>query len=104
MPILDLGMIFTAGLDKGSILEFILSKYNYYPSKIIFIDDLLDNLQSIQKLTNKLDIDFQGFHYKAVSMIPLPDVNLELEKIRFSVLLEKHLWLNYVQIKNLNNL
>ena len=36
-PKLQEGIIFTAGVDKGVVLEYMFSKYNYCPKAIIFI-------------------------------------------------------------------
>ena len=39
VPLLKSGIIFTAGVDKGTVLEYMLCKYNYFPETIIFVDD-----------------------------------------------------------------
>lgn len=99
-PSLDSGIIFTAGIDKAVTLEYIFKKYNYYPKVILFIDDLLFNLDSLQRLANKLNINFYGFHYKAVSLKPLPIINDEnLERLRFSILQKEYKWLGYNELK-----
>ncbi|MGI9214583.1 MAG: DUF2608 domain-containing protein, partial [Gammaproteobacteria bacterium] len=72
IPSLDSGVVFTAGIDKAVTLEHIFKTYNYYPKTIIFVDDLLYNLESVQHLANKLNINFYGFYYKAASLISLP--------------------------------
>lgn len=101
LPCLKSGIIFAAGVDKGLVLEHILYKYNYFPKKIIFIDDYLYNVVSIQKLCIKLKISFYGFHYKATSLLPLPIINPQLESIRFKVLKNEHKWLNYEQLNKI---
>jgi hypothetical protein len=102
VPCLNSGIIFTAGMDKGIVLAYILQKYNYYPKNIIFVDDYLPNLESLKQLCIKLGINFYGFHYKAASLVPLPKINEKLEIIRFQRLLQERLWLNYYDI-NLSN-
>jgi len=101
IPCLKSGIIFAAGIDKGSVLKHILYKYNYIPKKIIFIDDYLYNVASIQQLCIKLKISFYGFHYKATSLLPLPIINEQLETIRFKILKNEHKWLNYQQLNNI---
>lgn len=104
LPCLKSGIIFAAGIDKGSVLEHILYKYNYLPKKIIFIDDYLYNVVSIQQLCIKLKISFYGFHYKATSLKPLPVINSQLEIVRFKILKNEHKWLNYEQLNKFKHL
>ena len=42
------------------------NKCNYFPKTIIFVDDRMENIGSLEKICIKLKIDFYGFHYKAV--------------------------------------
>ncbi len=70
------------------------SKYNYCPKAIIFIDDVLENLKSLQKLCIKLKIDFYGHHYRAVSFMPLPIIDENLERLRFNILEKGGVWLS----------
>lgn len=102
VPCLSSGIIFTAGMDKGTVLAYILQKYNYYPKNIIFVDDYLPNLESLKQLCPKLGINFYGFHYKAASLVPLPKIHEKLEIIRFKKLLQEQLWLNYNDINHSN--
>jgi phosphoserine phosphatase len=43
------GVISSSGQDKGSVLVQFLHHYNYSPSKIVFVDDQLRNVQSVDK-------------------------------------------------------
>ena len=79
IPMLKDGIIFTAGIDKGTVLEYMLCKKKYYPQTIIFIDDNLLNVESLEKLCIKLQINFYGFHYVAVSLMPRP-ILLEIDQ------------------------
>ena len=98
-PMLKSGIIFTSGLDKGLVLEYIFKKYNYYPKTIIFVDDLIENVESLQQTCFKLNIDFYGFHYKAASLIPLPNIDENLEKLRFTILEKEFIWLSHKKLK-----
>ena len=80
-------------------VEFMLQEYQYFPEKLILIDDLLINLKSVQLLSKKLNIDFQGFHYTAEKMLALPDLDPKLEQLRFSILKQQHLWLSYKELE-----
>ena len=98
-PMLKSGIIFKSGLDKGLVLEYIFKKYNYYPKTVIFVDDLIENVESLQQTCFKLNIDFYGFHYKAASLIPLSNIDEDLEKLRFEILEKEFIWLSHKKLK-----
>jgi hypothetical protein len=100
IPMLKEGIIFTAGVDKGIVLEHMLNKYKYYPETIIFVDDLFINIESIQQLCLKLIINFYGFHYMATSFKPSPIIDIALEELRFKILEQEGYWLSYKQLIN----
>lgn len=94
LPMLKSGVILTAQIDKAKVLEYILRHKSYYPKTIIFIDDQLPNLESLEKMSTRLKIKFYGLHYTATSEMPVPVINEQIEKLRFQVLEQEHLWLN----------
>jgi Protein of unknown function (DUF2608) len=100
VPMLKSGVILTAQVDKGRVLEHILRRSNYYPKTIIFIDDMRNNLESLEKLSAKLKIQFHGFHYTAASNVPIPVIDEKIEKLRFKILEKEHQWLSYQELAN----
>ena len=102
VPMLKSGVILTAQIDKGKTLEYILRHNNYYPKTIIFIDDMLNNLKSLERLSSKLKIKFYGLHYTAVSNMPIPVINKQIEKLRFQILEKEHKWLNHQELAERN--
>lgn len=61
--------------SKGSILKAFLSKIDQTPSRIIFVDDSLENLQSVEAELQNLGIPYLGIHYRAqVDPTKLPKV------------------------------
>jgi hypothetical protein len=48
VPMLKSGVMLTAQVDKGKTLECILRRSNYYPKTIVFIDDMLNNIESLE--------------------------------------------------------
>jgi Protein of unknown function (DUF2608) len=101
-PMLTSGIIFTSGLDKGLVLKYIFKKYDYYPKTVIFVDDLIENIESLKQLCFELNINFYGFHYKAASLIPLPTINEDLEKLRFAILEKEFTWLSLQKLQDKN--
>lgn len=98
IPVLKSGIILTANVDKAKVLEYMLSHSNYYPKTIIFIDDQLSNLKTLEALSNKLQIKFHGFHYTAVSQMPIPIINEQIENLRFDILEKELKWLNHREL------
>lgn len=100
-PILKGGIIYTAEYDKGGVLEYMLQKSNYSPKSIIFIDDIEENLLSLQETCSKLKINYQGFEFMGSAIVPEPDLDEQLEKIRFEVLEKELKWLTDEELKKL---
>ncbi|WP_341786857.1 DUF2608 domain-containing protein [Rickettsia endosymbiont of Cantharis rufa] len=98
-PTLKDGIIYTAEYDKGSVLEYVLHKVHYYPKSIIFIDDIEENLLSLQETCNKLKINYQGFEFMGSASVPEPDLDEQLEKIRFEILEKEYKWLTDEELK-----
>jgi hypothetical protein len=94
IPMLKYGIIFTAEQNKALILEHILNHKKYYPKRIIFIDDMLNNLLSVEDMCKKKNIDFIGFHYIAVSKMKMPKTEEWKEKKRLKILQESKKWLD----------
>ena len=104
IPMFKDGIIFTAELDKAIILDYILRNKNYHPKKIIFIDDQLNNLKSIENFCTKSLIKFCGFHYIAISKRPVCIIDNEKEKMRFKILEKEHRWLSSTELKGLKSM
>lgn len=73
--------------SKGDVLAAFLDHLNHTPSKIILVDDLLDNLVSVETELKKRDIPFHGIHYhiqvdSTSSQIPEVEWNRIWEEIR----------------------
>lgn len=60
------GILFVSINDsKGKILAAYFDKIKYKPKKIVFIDDLIENLESLE--TSFPNVEFIGLHYPLVS-------------------------------------
>lgn len=69
-PIFKDGVLFSCGCDKGKTLATFLQEIHWYPQQIIFIDNKLSNIRSVQSTLKKLKIPFYGIHYTAAQTIP----------------------------------
>ena len=61
------GIIYTAGLDKGPILETFVQNTHLSPKRIVFVDDKVINLDSVAKFCKQQGIEFVGIHYTALN-------------------------------------
>ncbi len=57
------GILFVCGRDKGKSLLHWLNQMNYKPSKIIFVDDKLKNIHSVEQALKKENYPFIGIRY-----------------------------------------
>lgn len=59
------GIIFASHIKKGVLLKHLLKDLNYQPDQIVFIDDKLDQVQSVEAALSDSGIPFYGFWYKS---------------------------------------
>ncbi len=57
------GIIFSGNYDKGEMLVNWFKQIKYRPKKVIFIDDKLKNLRSVEKALHNRDYPFIGIRY-----------------------------------------
>lgn len=58
------GIIFAEHIKKGDLLKHLLKDLNYHPSVILFADDKLDQVQSVEAALKESGIPFIGFWYR----------------------------------------
>ncbi|XVN40454.1 MAG: DUF2608 domain-containing protein [Rickettsia endosymbiont of Argas persicus] len=93
IPMLISGVILTASANKGLVLKSVLEKSNLHFKKIIFIDDKMKELESVEIICREMDIDFQGIHYGAAKLVPLPVLDKKKEQLHYEILEKEHIWL-----------
>jgi hypothetical protein len=86
------GILFANKLAKGPALAAFLEFFDKKPKKIIFLDDRLDYLQSVEKALEGSSIEFIGFHYTAVANKPCT-VNEQVAEYQFLHLALNGIWL-----------
>jgi hypothetical protein len=93
-PMYKEGVIFTCNKDKGKVLEEFLKKSLLKPAYLIFIDDKLENLVSVKKICNKLEIGFLGIHYKVLQEMPHLPLNEEKARLQLYRLETEKKWIS----------
>lgn len=57
------GTIFTGKYSKGEVLAAWLKQIDYQPKKVIFVDDKLKNIKSVEQSLHKRNFPFIGLRY-----------------------------------------
>jgi hypothetical protein len=58
-------VLFTNRQPEGEVLSNFLKKVGWMPNKILFMDDSIDQIKSVESAAKILGIEFIGFHYTA---------------------------------------
>lgn len=83
------GIIFTEyKVKKGDFFIKLFKNQPYRPSFIVFVDDKLDQVKSVEKAAKELNIPFYGFWYKAcdneAKRLKPMIANIELQELLFN--------------------
>ena len=97
-PVYDRGILFSCGATKGQILESFLKYAHIKPSKIVFLDDRMSNIKSVQETVERLKIKFVGINYTGQENFKF-DRSLSEERVKFQLkmLKEKGKFLSDIQ-------
>ncbi|MDR3623554.1 MAG: DUF2608 domain-containing protein [Chlamydiales bacterium] len=83
---------------KGALLVQFLKKVQWTPKKVIFIDDKMSHLTSVEAALNKAKIPFQGYQYKGADKLP-GKLDEQIAEVQFSHLRKDHKWLSDSEAK-----
>lgn len=92
-PLFKSGILFSSDHPKGEILKQFLTTLKLKPSKIIFVDDRIDFLASVEDAMKDMQIEFLGLHYLALEKFS-KEVDEKLASFQFKHLIEQGEWLN----------
>ncbi len=92
-PIFKNGMLFTDGLEKGTLLYAFLRKIPEYKiNKIIFVDNSMKHIYSVKKVSERIKAEYIGINYiKSLTSKKQP-VDIEGVKKQFEILLKRKKW------------
>lgn len=70
------GILFTGTHSKANVLEAFINKYQR-PSKVVFFDDRLHQVENIFEFCKNANIPYNGYHYLGASQLPYkPEMDL----------------------------
>lgn len=86
------GVIETEQQLKGPVLKEILSNLNTRPEMIIFVDDRMKQIKSVDDTCRELEIPCTAFHY--VPTKSAPQLNEKIADYQLSTLVNEHRWIS----------
>ena len=94
-PVYREGILFTNwyGNSKGSVLAAFLAKINRKPKRVLFFDDSISNLNSVQEELSTLGIEFVGIHYQTERLLQ-DRLDLSLAELQFKSLCDRKRWVD----------
>ncbi len=96
------GIVFTGSIPKGEVLNAYLQYAHIKPKKIIFIDDRMGNLKSVQECCQKNDIEFLGYEYTAIQeQAKQLQLNTKRAFLQYELLVLKKIWLTDSEADNI---
>ncbi len=67
MPYFEAGVIYCGSFTKGPFLADILKDTGYEPTKVIFVDDKLEQVESVEHAMKHMGIPFDGVWYRRIA-------------------------------------
>lgn len=93
-PIIYKGIVCCNSEPKGNVVEALLNHFApYKPKIIVFFDDRMKNLLSVEASCKKCSIPFKGFHILAKRNLP-GTWNMQRAKFQFKYLLKHEHWIS----------
>jgi hypothetical protein len=93
-PVFKEGALISGKRDKGEVLQLFFEQINWKPKKIVIIDDLLLQIQSVCKEFENSSIDIEAFHYNyIVEFLVEQELDEPLVDFQMKSLLFDHVWL-----------
>ncbi len=89
-PIFENGIIFACNLDKGDVLQKFLNRISRKFDKIIFVDDKMKNIRSIERFCKKNNIEGKCIQYKKAELFNKNKANLQELERELNKIIDSH--------------
>lgn len=99
LPVFKKGILASSRYPKGQVLCAFLKRMEWKPSKVLFIDDRMYFIDSVECELEKENIPHISFHYTAATDSSCP-FDHKLADFQFDYLLRQGEWLNDDEAKN----
>jgi hypothetical protein len=98
-PLFKNGVLFTNRQSKGLVFAAFVNFLDRKPKKVVFIDDHLEYLKSVEEAALGLGMEFIGFHYRAAENMCC-DFDEQVAQIQYLHLLKHEHWLTEQQARS----
>lgn len=102
-PVFKQGVLASAKYPKGQVLCAFLKKIRWKPSKVIFVDDRMEYIDSVECELDKENINHTSFHYTAATDKSC-QLDQKLADFQFEYLLQQGIWLSDEEAANKMNM
>lgn len=86
------GVIETEYQLKGPVLKDVLSSLTACPEKIVFVDDRMKQIKSVDDTCHELGIPCTAFHYIPIGNVP--ELDEKIADYQLSILVHEHRWVS----------
>lgn len=98
-PVYKQGILFSSIYSKGAVLASFLKRINFQPDKVLFLDDLLYNVTSVQNALDDMGVkEVLAYQYLGAEKLP-NSIDLKVAELQFKTLVEKEEWLSDTRAK-----
>lgn len=97
-PVFKQGVLASAKYPKGQVLVEFLRQVQWKPSKVIFVDDRMEYIESVETELSKEQIPLISFHYTAATDRPC-QLDKEVADFQLDYLMQKGEWLSDEEAK-----
>lgn len=105
-PLFKDGILFLGDdekITKGELLVRFFTSTKWRPKKVIFFDDKLHHIVSLQTSLDQLSIEFKGYHFKRIESLS-GKFNEEIAEMQFLHLIKTQNWLSDSEAAKINAL
>jgi hypothetical protein len=99
-PVFQDGVIFSTDYPKGDALGAFLDTTNFKPDLIIFVDDKIEHLQSVNKTAKLRNINYRGFHFRKAYSTEIV-IEEKIVEMQYKHLINNRRWLSDQEAREL---
>jgi len=100
-PVFKKGILFSSIYSKGLVLASFLKTVGFQPDKVLFLDDLLYNVTSVENALDDMGVkEVLAYQYLGAEKLP-NSIDRQVADLQLKTLVEKEEWLSDIQARKL---
>ena len=98
-PVMYKGIFLTAySCSKGVAIKALIDELGLKPSRVLFLDDRMNHVKSVDMEMAKWEIPCIAYHYRAFELLD-NSVDIEIARLQYQYLMTHEIWLSDVDAK-----